>query len=1426
MTSRQPQSWYLTLLCFLSACNVILAAFPKVDFDRMGMVGLAGSFAGFDLFENSSFSFDPSTSTLLSRTVDGTLSPIAATNSGGRVTAGCAIGDTFFMGGSFSFIGNTATSNVASYTPSSGAFGSLVGGVDGEVDAMYCDQSGSNLWVGGAFHAPVSASGSGTYKGSVAVYNAKGNSWAPPPFAGLAGAAGRVQSITPNPSASSLYFAGSFLTAFQSSVPLPNGTNNPNVPFSIGATPFSSSLVPIPLTTAGTQIEALPSNTRPEFANISNALCPAGADGPGNTWLAQDGSTAQITVRTFQFSTASGLRLGNSFVEGRGTTAFSVLTIPDNQPLTFNYVDPVTLRNQTCSTLCPLGTDSSVLYQDFLFDGVPLSLTGIQITLSEWRGAGPGLHILQLLSSGAFASAVPSQNQPSCFSPGSSSATQSGNWETIEATTTIPGTTQPILVSTVNVGTPASSSPSITWMPYVSASGDYDINLLIPGCTNLQDCALRTSVKVTVSPGGGLPPVTTTVRQDVPSDMTTGIYRGPIFPAGPNFQTSIMMQLADQPTGSGQNGKFELVADRVQLVLTSVNTTGVTGSGINGTVNGEGVNRSFGFFEWNLSGQGNVDATGVIPNSTETSSDALGLQLFSALGNNTSSSVPFIVNAVAIHTSGIIFAGGNFTLSSGLANIVAFKGSSLTGLAGGGLNGPVNALSIIGNTLYVGGAFQDTPSGTGNGAFRGIVEYDIQNDKWGALLAGVNGAVTDINIAQDKVDIVGNFTQLPISPNSATGVTAVGFATWDIRNGTWVNTGGFLTGKMAFVANGTGSASEFLAGSVTSSQAFGASGFAMISNGNQANGTPTITPLNVQLDSTSVSTTATPQRRSSRRLFWLGSINFPRLFTRQTSTQPTPLPASPSTPAPAVLAGVFWQNTSSSAQTVILGGNFSFPSGSSIAQNVAFYDASNANVTGVRGAQVNGTVRALQVSNNTLVVGGEFTLSGTQGSGLAIYDLAEQQWDTSFQALQGSEVVVRSITVPPSKTNSLVVAGSFSTAGSLPCQGICEFDMTLKQWNQLGQGIQGEVSCVVYTSNPILLVAGGSIILSDGTPSNVASYSFSNNTWSAIGQGSQIPGPVTACEVDNGNASSIFAAGSSSDGTAPFLTFWNGATWTILGSTFRNATSVSQLTMVPLQDTHSSNEIIESDRMLLISGSLASDSFGNVSSALFDGQNYIPYLVSTSPSGGPGFVSQFFRSLATFSFNQRHFLPIGVVILISMAIATGIVFFLLLVGILWTLFSRRDHDGVSGKPDPAEFDDDSLHRPSSLLAHINAATRGTIIGAGIDSPFDQQKGDKVDQHANVGSPGSETFAGEHEQVPYIRATDTPIDAAPGTLQNEGEDMARPTHVRYSFEGEGEGELPLSAGAQVTVLDDRDPAWWYARDPTTGREGVIPASYLY
>ena len=319
-TPRTPTSFYawavmtrqIPPLLLLLCPSLALAGLPLVDFDRMGKVGLAGAFAGLDLFANSSSSslqFDPSTSTLLSRNNDGSLTRIGSTNQGGSILAACALGDNYYVAGSFSSIGGASVSNIASYDASSNSFSSLgSNGPNGEVSAVYCDSTQNNVWVGGRFTSPASA---------VAVWSVQSNSWSAPPFGGLEG---DVLSITPNASQSSLFFSGSFLTAFGNGTITLNDTNNPNVPFSAGATPFSSSLVPVPLSNSDVTPSA--SSTESGFTNVTNILCPAGADGPGNTWFSQDGTKGVITVRKFAFLNANGVRIGNTFLEGRGTTGF------------------------------------------------------------------------------------------------------------------------------------------------------------------------------------------------------------------------------------------------------------------------------------------------------------------------------------------------------------------------------------------------------------------------------------------------------------------------------------------------------------------------------------------------------------------------------------------------------------------------------------------------------------------------------------------------------------------------------------------------------------------------------------------------------------------------------------------------------------------------------------------------------------------------------------------------------------------------------------------------------------------------------------------------------------------------------------------------------------------------------------------------
>lgn len=60
----------------------------------------------------------------------------------------------------------------------------------------------------------------------------------------------------------------------------------------------------------------------------------------------------------------------------------------------------------------------------------------------------------------------------------------------------------------------------------------------------------------------------------------------------------------------------------------------------------------------------------------------------------------------------------------------------------------------------------------------------------------------------------------------------------------------------------------------------------------------------------------------------------------------------------------------------------------------------------------------------------------------------------------------------------------------------------------------------------------------------------------------------------------------------------------------------------------------------------------------------------------------------------------------------------------------------------------------------------------------------------------------HDGDNYVRAeTPSAYGGAMGT-----EEASRPAHARYSFDGAGEGELALTAGAEVEILDDRDHAY--------------------
>lgn len=155
---------------------------------------------------------------------------------------------------------------------------------------------------------------------------------------------------------------------------------------------------------------------------------------------------------------------------------------------------------------------------------------------------------------------------------------------------------------------------------------------------------------------------------------------------------------------------------------------------------------------------------------------------WSALGGGLNGTV----RAVAVSSTGVIYAGGSFTSAGGVAasNIAKWDGTSWSSL-GSGANGAVFALAIDGNdSLYVGGAFTQVG---------GISAPNVA--KWNGTSWSALGSIGDYvnELAVDQSNTV-----------YATGGFSDGFATWN--GSTWTDVASGLGGStyaLALGASGT-----------------------------------------------------------------------------------------------------------------------------------------------------------------------------------------------------------------------------------------------------------------------------------------------------------------------------------------------------------------------------------------------------------------------------------------------------------------------------------------------------------------------------------------------------------------------------------------------------------------------------------------------
>lgn len=1461
---------------FAAAATLAMASssapdsFPMVDFQRMGTVNLGGAFSGLDWFsEQSPFAAASSSSqgttfsstgdTLVTRNDNGTYTVVASTNAGGTIKALCysSKDDTLYAAGNFSSLASTSTSNIVAYSPSSKEFRTLQSGLPGTVDTLYCDDEHHEVWAGGTFAAP-EGGGSGA---NVARWDTQAKQWTEVPFGGLNGP---VDIIAPNQDGSSLYFGGEFTTQFADST---NATYQllksiPSAPNNTITTGKSGYLTPFTIPErasqwSGLDINAGPATSDSKYNDVKALVCPE-----LGTWMARDGSPAKIEILSHAYLTGAGIRISNGRVGKSTSKAFTVISLPDNHKLSLTYTDPQTGQTATCTDDCPLSTDPNVGAQDFLFADGSLSITGFDLHITSWDGDAAALNYVELLSDGAYSSAVEAENHSLC-GRSNNRVNAVGNWQPGESPSEIAGTVGGYLKADV----PKSSTPdtALTLYPWVGSSAFYDIYLVIPGCNNLGDCATRTSVDVSVFPAQDSGAYLSNVQERVEDYTRVKIYSGWVEASTDAFSPTVNLKLAENPSGvDGDN--YVLVASGVELVLTGVESNGqmpfpgtTTTRGQVTTANGQGISTpaaqytgtayttrtdgvvmsgtvtmtappslvttnttrvnqtrtsirsAYGVFEWPRSS--NVKTDTLMPNTTETQLTQIGFAL--AMAKNASADGNQFKISTINELKDHLFVGGRFTSRTGsISNVLLVdKGqSSPDALANSGLNGLVNTAAVVDNAIYFGGEF--TGASQGGSDLKYIAKYDPDAKSWSPVGGGVDGPVRAIRAISGGLLVAGDFNFV-LSNDSASASTG-GFAVWNFTTNDW-NDSGIIYGNGAACFDGKDA--NYVAGRFTGYSRNAAQGIAAIKS--EKNKPATIESVK--------GASFTPGSGSGKASNATGSNSRRSFFShfRHRLAPRADAPAINTAPAiaPATLTGAYWKNASSKADVVVLGGNFTAQSGS--IKGVAFQEGDK--LTGPS-PPVDGVVRALEVHSDTLYVGGDgLRVDGLSNSGVHVYDLKGNEWRKNYippLATKSGDPTVNYIRNRPD-TEDIIVAGDFATAGSLSCAGICMWQNN--RWQALGSGLQnGEVKSFGFAGEKASsLFAGGSFTIQDASY-YAAVFNFVNQSWTPIGK---LPGPVLSIAVDDNNSTNVFASGYGESDNKPYLQRWDGKSWSEQNSSaLLPGTTINNLAFVPLMDghTHDVDGPIENNRLLMATGQVHLAQTGNVSSALYDGAKWIPYMVGSTAAGTLGAASGLFYSDRNFNFKLQHYLARGIVVLVAMAIATALILLLILLILLAAYcmrrYERRHRPQEIYEKAPSEVS--STHQimlnsvqtalEQSLLTPggvARAGAAGGVAGLAAANAAGKRRSERLSDHSHYTDderpPENDEFLAAHSD-------------------GDSDDGGRETVMRYDFGGPDleTGELSMRAGQRVIILDDeQSDEWWYARDPATGREGVVPATYV-
>ncbi|KAJ2629921.1 hypothetical protein H4R22_003033 [Coemansia sp. RSA 1290] len=984
--------------------------------DNEGSIGIVGAFNGVSSFSPGSngaaLGLDSNSMSLLSLT-ENSATLLAAASASGQVTAACTIYDSgsfkkVFMGGSISML-NTTTVGYVFGVDASGNIDSMLGGVNGPVNALYCDNETQLVYVGGNFTSTVNgltsnvATMRSTSTGSLAIYEATGGAWRPFSFRGLNGPVFDFAKVSKH-----VYAVGAFTSTVD------NATHT-----ALNEQPMDLSACTI---TGGNNAEIQ------GFSDPHNIICTQNADSAGNTWLMRDKLPGYYRI-DFPFkATPSLLRLMNTLYEGRGTKAIRLEAAPNNQALTMSYLDPETHVEMFCTQSCPLPQDYN--WHEFRFvdnADVLANITGIIVNIVDWYGMGGGFNKIELYQRDASVHAIDEYNASPCSSQVIRPSSQvSGNWKPTTAAS-YHGSYLTFSVNSNDIASAEAQSATVTLVPFVPESGFYQVYMSIPGCQNTNTCLQRTSAKVTWLMNGKRSVVTTVAQHNL-NDEEIPVLSGYMPASSMNFSSAIYVQLANEGDVDPQATSVEVVVDSFRLERITSYT----------------------------------DLNGVIELYEDLNSDLqVNGPLYAPLkeGLPASSAVYAATHGTFNDTNpeDTLFLGGQFLdTDKNYYSIACYRDEKITALANAGVWGDVRALTFIGSSLYAGGSFNGTADFSL--ALNNVGEYNTTDQRWYPLVGGTNGVVNGVvpyaPFGSRAVAFTGDFTVV----NGDDGTSPVeigvnGLAMWDTLAGGWTNTP-YLEGKPSLVYSDARSDDHdsvaFAAGNFNAAAALKANGAVLLT---PSENIQAINMMGFDLqpsDSGSFVVNSglwyaknngtTPMLVVGGQFRTLdGGINIAKLDDGKWKRLVTDINGEVLTinnAANLLFVGGVANVTDTSDQKAFKGLKVLDMDRDRVFETPSL-KSSEGDLVGVRVNKV-----AIRADTSMVVVGGNFTLAGGMLSCpyICTLDINEAQWSPL-----GSNTLIDQVTDLLFVRDRLIVAGTFKN-GTEPTKYLREFDFGLNAW--------------------------------------------------------------------------------------------------------------------------------------------------------------------------------------------------------------------------------------------------------------------------------------------------------------------------------------------------------------------------------------------